>query len=183
MQYLLGNRYSLLQLWKKLKNRRDQKSSKRTITTSPKSRAMLLLKNSSHNAKHKPSERQRMYCMAKEMLTNARQKKHGSHPTILARWYSRDKYRNSLPSIGWTEKDIMLFDRFALENHSYVATKAERIQNSKRWILTRNKEGAQQPQYQRPDFAQAKRECKRLHDEHVASTKQDYRTIPRSQQA
>ena len=33
-----------------------------------------------------------------------------------------------------------------------------------------------------PDFAQAKRECKRLHDEHLARTQQDFRTIPRSQQ-
>ena len=38
------------------------------------------------------------------------------------------------------------------------------------------------PLSQRPDIAQAKRECKRLHDEHLARTQQDYRTIPRSQQ-
>ena len=49
----------------------------------------------------------------------------------------------------------MLFDRIALENHSHVA---------------------------QPDFAQAKRECKRLHDELMIRTQQDYRTIPRSQQ-
>ena len=40
----------------------------------------------------------------------------------------------------------------------------------------------QQPLNQRPDFAQAKRECKRLHDEHLARTQEEYRTIPRSQQ-
>ena len=123
-----------------------------------------------------------MYYKAKEMLTKARQKKHGSYPTILARWYNSEKYRNSLSSIGWTEKDIMLFDRIALENQSYVETKAERIQNSKHWILTLNKEGAEQPLNQRPDFAQVKRECKRLPDEHLARTQQDYRTIPRSKQ-
>ena len=49
------------------------------------------------------------------------------------------------------EKDRMLYDRIALEMHIYVATRAERIQNSKHWILTLN----------------AKRECKRLHDEHI----------------
>ena len=35
---------------------------------------------------------------------------------------------------------------------------------------------------QRPDFAQAKRECRRLHDEHLARTQEEYRTILRSQQ-
>ena len=69
-----------------------------------------------------------------------------------------------------------------MENHIYVATRAQRIQNSKHWILTLNEEGHQQPLNQRPDFAQAKRECKRLHDEHLTRTRQDYRTIPRSQQ-
>ena len=76
----------------------------------------------------------------------------------------------------------MLYDRIALEKHFYVATKAERIQNSKHWILTLNTEGPQQPLNQRLDFAQAKRACKRLHDEHQARTQEEYRTIPRSQQ-
>ena len=76
----------------------------------------------------------------------------------------------------------MLYDRIAVEKHIYIATKAERIQKSKHWIPTKNAEGPQQPLNQRPDFAQAKRECKRLHDEHLARTQQDYRTIPRNQQ-
>ena len=76
----------------------------------------------------------------------------------------------------------MLYNRIALEKHIYVATRAERIQKSKHWILTLIAEGPQQPLNQRPDFAQAKRECKRLHDEFLARTQQDYRTILRSQQ-
>ena len=116
------------------------------------------------------------------MLKKARQRKHGRHPTIISRWYASESYRNSLYTIGWREKHIMLYDRIALEKHIYVATKAERIQNSKHWILTLNAEGLQQPLNQRPDFAPAKRECKQLHDEHLARTQQDYRTIPRSQQ-
>ena len=111
------------------------------------------------------------------MLRKTCQRKHGRHPTILSRWY-----RNSLYAIGWREKHIMLYDRIALEKHIYVATKAERIQNSKHRILTLNTEGPQQPLNQRPDFAPAKRECKRLHDEHLAKTQEEYRTIPRSQQ-
>ena len=59
----------------------------------------------------------------------------------------------------------------------------ERIQISKNWILTANAEGGTQlPLNQRPDIAQAKRECKRLHDEHLARTQQEYRDNPRSQQ-
>ena len=76
----------------------------------------------------------------------------------------------------------MPYDRLALEKHIYVATRAERIQNSKHWFLTLNAEGPQQPLNQRPDFAQAKRECKRVHDEHLARTQQEHRPIHRSQQ-
>ena len=67
----------------------------------------------------------------------------------------------------------MLYDRIALEKHFYVATSAERIQNSKHLIPTLNKEGPQQPLNQRPDFSHAKRECKRLHDEHLARTQEE----------
>ena len=50
-------------------------------------------------------------------------------------------------------KMVMLYDRIALEIHFYVATRAERVQNSKYWILTLNAEGPQQPLNQRLDFA------------------------------
>ena len=66
---------------------------------------------------------------AKQMLKKARQKKHESHPTILARWYASETYRDSLSLIGWKEKDLMLHDRMALEKHFYLATRVEKIQN------------------------------------------------------
>ena len=97
-------------------------------------------KNSSRGAKHGPSERQRMYFKAQEMLQKARQEKHGSHSSILARWHNDYKYRMSLSDTGWTEEHIVLHDRTALENLSYVATKSERIRNSTHWILTLNEE-------------------------------------------
>ena len=95
------------------------------------------------------------------MLQKVRQEKHGNHSSILARWHNDFEYRESLSLIGWTEEHIMLYDRIALENHSYVATRAERIQNSEHQILKLNQDGAQQQSNQRPDFARAKRECKR----------------------
>ena len=112
------------------------------------------------------------------MLNKARQGTNGSHPTILSRWYADADYRQ-----GGKEHHIMLYDRIALEKHIYTATRAERIQNSKLWIPTINAEGGtQQSLNQRPDLAKAKRECKRLHDEHLARTQEEYRAIPRSQQ-
>ena len=76
----------------------------------------------------------------------------------------------------------MPYGRIVLENHSYVETGAKRIRNSEHWILKFDQDGAQQPLNQRPDFDQARRECKRLHDEYMARTQQEYGTIPRSQQ-
>ena len=65
----------------------------------------------------------------------------------------------------------MLYDRVALEKPIYKATRAERIQIANDWILTASSEGGTQlPLNQQPDFAQAKRECKRLHDEHLTRT-------------
>ena len=143
----------------------------------------MIKKSSSRGAKQGPSERQRMYYQAKQMLKKARQGKHGGHPTILSRWYGDEEYRKTLSATWWKEHHIILYDRIALEKHIYIATRAERIQNSKHGILTANEEGGtQQSLNQRPGFAQAKRECKRLQDEHLARTQQDYRTIPRSQQ-
>ena len=92
------------------------------------------------------------------MLKQARQEKHGRHPTILSRLYAEEDYRMSLSAIGWKEHYIMLYDRIALEKDIYTATRAERIENSKHWIFTRNADGGtQQSLNQRPDFAQAKR--------------------------
>ena len=151
----------------------------RDVTSIP---GCVIKKNSSREMKHGPCERQKMYHQARQMLKKARQEKHGSHPTILSRWYAEKDYRNSLSATEWKEHSIMLYDRIAVEKHLYTATRAERIQNSKHWVLTTNAdEGPQQPLNQRPDFAQAKRECKRLHDEHLAGTQQEYRDIPRSQ--
>ena len=62
----------------------------RDVTSIP---GYVIKKNSSRGAKHGPSERQKMYCQAKQMLKKARQKKHGRHPTILSRWYASELNR------------------------------------------------------------------------------------------
>ena len=101
-----------------------------------------VIKKNKRGVRHGPPERQRIYCKAQEMLHEAGQNKHGERSSILARWHSDYKHRNSWTRIGWTEQDVMLFDRVVLENHSYVATKTERIRNSEHWILKLNQDGA-----------------------------------------
>ena len=104
------------------------------------------------------------------MLQKARQTKHGGYKTILERWHKADTYRKSLSYIGWTEEQIIQYDELALEDHSYIATTEERTRNGKKWVPSLHKGGVQGPQNQRPDFVEAKRECKRLRDEHVKKT-------------
>ena len=106
----------------------------------------------------------------KEILQNGRQPKHGGSKTILERWHKDDKYRKSLSFFDWTEEQIIQDDEHALEDHSSSATRDERTRNEKSWVLSLNKEGVQGPLNQRRDFVEAKRELKRLHNEHVQET-------------
>ena len=81
----------------------------------------VVKKNSSRGPKHGASERQVMFYKAKQMLKKARQSKHGSHPTILSRWYEQEGYRKSLAEHNIGEKEVMLFDRIALERHDFYS--------------------------------------------------------------
>ena len=186
LQYLPGNRYCLIAVVKEI-----LKSSKKTkqfeknnydVSSFP---SYDIKKNSSRGAKHGPSERQRNVPQGERNADKkfVRKSTETADSSILERWNNDYEVQKVCcrKLDGSEDQKIVLFDRIALENHSYVATKAERIQNSTRWILTLNK-GAQQPLHQRRDFAQAKREGTRLHDEHMARTQQDFRTVPRSQQ-
>ena len=124
----------------------------------------VIKNNASRGPKHVVSERQVMFYMAKQMLKKARQQKHGSHPTILARWCAQEKYRDSFAEHNIGEKDVMLFDRIALERHDYTATRAERLQNAKHWILRLFADGPQKPLRQRPEFAVALKQCLKMQD-------------------
>ena len=85
-----------------------------------------------------------MYFQSEQMLKKARQRMHGSHPTILAMARQRN-VQNFVVTVRVDRKEVMLYDRIAVEKHLYEATRAERIQESKHWILTLNAEGRQQP--------------------------------------
>ena len=51
------------------------------------------------------------------------------------RWHNDDQHRKSLSEIGWTEEHIIEYDKIALGNHSYIATRGERDRNERRWVL------------------------------------------------
>ena len=57
------------------------------------------------------------------------------------------------------EKKIMHYDRIALERHDYTATRADRLQNAKHWVLRLNADGPQKPLRQRPEIAVAFKQC------------------------
>ena len=100
-----------------------------------------------------------MYNKAQEMLQKARQPKHGDSKTILERWHKDDDYHKSLSDIGWTEEQILQYDKNCTGRplRNCNATPKERARNEKNWVLSLNKEGVQGPLNQRPDFVESKR--------------------------
>ena len=124
----------------------------------------VIKKNSSRGRKHGASERQVMFNKANQLHKKARQSKHGNHPTILSRWYEQEGYRKSLAEHSIGEKEVMLFERIVLAKHDYTATKAERLQNAKHWILRLNGDAPRKPLRQRPEFAVALKQCLKMQD-------------------
>ena len=80
----------------------------------------VIKKYSSRGPKHGQSERQ---IMLKQMLKKARQAEHANHPKILSRWYEQEGYRTSLTEHNIDEKEIMLYDRIALERHVFSSAR------------------------------------------------------------
>ena len=110
-------------------------------------------------------------------------KQRRKNPTILARWQQpQESHQSSLKDYDVGEKEIIIYDQLSLERHDFSATKAERIRYSQKWVLSLNAEGKQPPRQQRPDYEEAKRECQRLQDKHMAETKQLYTPIHTSKQ-
>ena len=144
----------------------------------------VIKKNSSRGPKHGAPERQFMFFKAKEMLKKARQPKNGSHPAILARLYAQERYQDSLAKHKIGEKEFMFFDRIALERHDCTATRAERLQNAKNWVLRLNADGHPKPLRQRPEFADVSKQCFKMQDAQLAETQQSLRPIrPEYQQS
>ena len=181
---VLWDRQCLLYLWKMFKNLRNELGSwTRTTTTSYQCQAMSSKRTPFAVPNMDLLSGNQCTCKAHKLLQEACQPKHGEYKSIHERWHKDDQYRNSLSLIGWTEEQIIEHDKIALEDHSYVATKPERIQNTKLWVLRLNQDGAQQPLNQRPDLLKQDENEKRMDDEHVKKRQQEYRPIPRDQQS
>ena len=116
----------------------------------------FVIKNSSRGPKHGASETQIMFFKAREMPKRARQPNHGGHPTFLARWYTQNKYRDSLAEHNIGKQEVLLHGRIALERNDFSATRA---QNAKHWISRLNADGPQKPLIQRPEFTVALKQC------------------------
>ena len=143
----------------------------------------VIKKNSSRGQKHDASERQIMLCETKEILKKAWQSKHGGHPTILARKYAQARSRRSLTEHNIGEKEIMLYDRIAIERHDYTDTRAERLQNVKHWFFRSTADGSQKLLRQRQEFSGALKQCLKMQDTHLAGTQQSLISIrPQHQQ-
>ena len=127
----------------------------------------VIKKNSSRGAKHGPSERQSCVTKLKRCCKK------------LVKKSTEAIHRHLHDGTTTTSSD---FRCHSLGGSSSIWDRVASLWNSTLWTLTLNQEGSQQPLHQRPDFAQAKRECKRLDDEHLAKTQEEYRTIPRNQQ-
>ena len=137
------------------------------------------MKNSSRGPKHGQSERQNYVLQGERHAEKSKEleERKSSDDSLqvestrkLPDFVSEEQY--------WRKRN----DQFALENHDYTATKAERTQNSKHWVLSINAEGSQLPRQQRPDYAAAKREYQRPQDEYMAETKQFYEPLHPSKQ-
>ena len=86
--------------------------------------------------------------------------------THLDPWIRDQEKQQSWSQARWREHHIILDDRIVLEK-----PQGHEFRFASNWILTANSEGGTQlPLKSRPDFAQANRECKRLHDEHLTRT-------------
>ena len=104
-----------------------------------------------------------------------------SQSTAATQRFSQDGRSSAEHNIG--EKEIMLYDRIALERHDYTATRAERLQNAKHWILCLNADGPQEPLRQRPEFVVALKQCLNMQGAHLAETQQSLRRMrPEHQQ-
>ena len=79
-------------------------------------------------------ERQIIYYEAHETARKAR--KHG-HRTKLDGFLNTSSYRKSQTAIGWDKELCARFDPIAAEDHSYIATTAERSRNENSWKLVR----------------------------------------------
>ena len=138
----------------------------------------VITKKSSRGPKHGVSERQVMFCKAKQMLKKAKQGKHGNDPTILSRWVRTRR----IPKSHW-RSTILAKRKSCFSIASLLKDTTFQIREVNGWILHLNADGPQKPLRQRPSFAVALKQCLQVQDAHLAETQKYLRPIrPEHQQ-
>ena len=83
----------------------------------------VIKKNGSRGVKHRPSERQKMYHQARQMLNNEKR-----NTDAIQRYFhdgmAKKITESHLSATRWKEHHIMLNDGIAVEKHIYTATRA-----------------------------------------------------------
>ena len=80
---------------------------------------------------------------------------------LLVRFLKSPRYRESQINIGWTEDHCARLDEIAAEDHSNIASAAERARRENAWVLVLNSSGPNSPMNQREDFQEAIRSRER----------------------
>ena len=133
--------------------------------------------------KHGASERQIMFFKTKEMLQKARQEKHGSHPTILARWCAQENTEIRWKNTIVTKKKscftiVSLLNDMIIQPHELSGYRTPNI-GPFVWMLMDPKKRLRQ----RPEFAAALKQCLKMQNGHLAETQQSLKPIrPEHQQ-
>ena len=94
------------------------------------------------------------------MSLQKKRRRRGSHQ-YRDRFLRCPIYRRSQLDIGWTQDHCARLDEIAAEDHSYIATAAERARRKNTWVLEHNSAGPNGPMNQREDYQETKRikEC------------------------
>ena len=123
-----------------------------------------------------------MLFRAKEMLKKARQERTWQPSDNTFKVARTRRIPEVIGGAQYWRKKIMLYDRIALERHDYTATRTERLQKAKNWVLRLNADGPQKPLRQRQEFADTSTQCLKIQDAHVVETEQTQIPIRRQHQ-
>ena len=130
----------------------------------------VIKKSHVRGPKHGASALQPVYSKAKELLQKAHQPKHGGHKATLERWQNMTSTARPCQNLGGLKsklsRTINLHWKITVTQQPERKEIVTKTFGSSHWT----KKVAQAPRNRRPDYVEAKREMKRLHDEHVKET-------------
>ena len=113
----------------------------------------VINKGPSHGARHGNTERQIIYHAAH--VSSSKKAKKNGFKSILDRFLNTLRCRESQTNIGCDEEHCARYDAIAAEDHTFVATAAERFRREDGWVLVLNISGPNGPMNQREDYHEA----------------------------